>query len=251
MPLKIISLNIEKNRHLERVIPFLQTKAEEGYSLFCLQEVFKKELPLLQERLGCSVSFFPTCKYMGVRWEFKDQEQAQEQGFALMYKDSPQYLEQFCYHKDEQQLPEHTDDHVMIHTGLIIAKYEVDNQAYTIATTHFPVAPGGGTNKRQKDSLEVMLHRLDSFEDLILCGDFNAPRGKEVFSKLASIYKDNIPKEITTTIDGKFHRAGDLPYVVDGLFTTDHYIVSDIEIVDELSDHKAIVATIKKSNAKI
>lgn len=242
MSLKIISLNIEKDRHLDRVIPFLEQKVIAGYEVICLQEVYRKDLEKLRDSLDCNLSYFPMCRYMGTATKPENQEQ----GCVMLYKSQPLEIEQFCYYKDEEKLPHHTDAQAFQHAGLIIAQFKIGKQVYTIATTHFPVAPGGGTNKRQQESLEVMLHRLKTFDNLILCGDFNAPRGKEVFSKLASIYKDNIPPEITTTIDGNYHRAGHLPYVVDGFFTTNHYTVNNIEIKDGLSDHKAIIVAVSK-----
>ena len=92
--------------------------------------------------------------------------------------------------------------------------------------------------------MEKLLIRLKQIEPFILCGDFNAPRGKAIFQKLVKTYTDNIPKKISSTIDPVLHREGNLDFVVDGLFTTSHFHVKNIRIIEGLSDHKGIYATI-------
>src|SRR5437870_1508476 len=52
--LKIISLNIEKDKNLFRVIPFL--KAQQA-DVILLQEVFTKDIPFLEEKLGMKSIF--------------------------------------------------------------------------------------------------------------------------------------------------------------------------------------------------
>ena len=92
--------------------------------------------------------------------------------------------------------------------------------------------------------LKVLFELLENIPEFILCGDFNAPRGTAIFDSIAEKYKDNIPQDISTTIDKNLHKAGDLQLVVDGLFTTPEYKVDSIKILDKLSDHCAILATI-------
>ena len=88
---------------------------------------------------------------------------------------------------------------------------------------------------------------LLNLSDVVFCGDFNAPRGRETWLIIASKLKDNIPQDITTTIDGHLHRAGDLQIVVDGLFTSKNYKASDVRVISGISDHCAIVANIEHS----
>lgn len=95
-----------------------------------------------------------------------------------------------------------------------------------------------------------MLALLD-LTNIIFCGDFNAPRGRQIWSILSSKLKDNVPNEITTTIDGNIHRAGNLQLVVDGLFTSSNYKVCDVQVISGVSDHCAIVAGIEHSTSKV
>jgi endonuclease/exonuclease/phosphatase family metal-dependent hydrolase len=94
---------------------------------------------------------------------------------------------------------------------------------------------------------------LQSEKDFALCGDFNAPRGGEIFTTLASHYTDNIPSKYETSIHVALHRAGSVDgarlahLMVDGLFTTSGYAASDVRLEFGVSDHAAIVATIALS----
>jgi hypothetical protein len=82
---------------------------------------------------------------------------------------------------------------------------------------------------------------------MALFGDFNAPRGKEIFSIFTEKLKDNIPLNYETSLDENLHRAGKLTYMVDGCFTTPEYVASDVELRFGVSDHAAVLATITKA----
>jgi endonuclease/exonuclease/phosphatase family metal-dependent hydrolase len=79
---------------------------------------------------------------------------------------------------------------------------------------------------------------------IILCGDFNAPRGREIFSRLAKRWHDNVPLHYVTSIDPKLHRAGPLQLMVDGVFSTTDYRVRNVVLHQGVSDHCAITADI-------
>ena len=90
-----------------------------------------------------------------------------------------------------------------------------------------------------------MLRLFEQKKEIVFCGDFNAPRGGEVFSTLATVFTDNIPSSVTTTMDNALHRVGDKlrPLVVDGLFTRG-YKASNVRVVCGVSDHCAVVGEI-------
>ena len=49
IPLKLVSLNIEKDRHLDRIVPFL---SEQMPDVFCAQEVYESSIPVIAEALS-------------------------------------------------------------------------------------------------------------------------------------------------------------------------------------------------------
>ncbi len=58
--LKVISLNIEREKHLDLVLPFL---AKEKPDVFCLQEVFEKDIPRFEQELGVTSYFSPMTRF--------------------------------------------------------------------------------------------------------------------------------------------------------------------------------------------
>ena len=55
--------------------------------------------------------------------------------------------------------------------------------------THFTWTPNAEVNEMQRQDLPTLFASLDRVPEFILCGDFNAPRGKEIFDTIATVYK--------------------------------------------------------------
>lgn len=98
----------------------------------------------------------------------------------------------------------------------------------------------------------IIASRLKAKQDFVFCGDFNAPRGGEIFSMLSSKYRDNIPKEVTTTLDRNLHRNGEdegFPeIVVDGLFSAGSHQAHDTRVVRGVSDHCAVISFLSQES---
>jgi endonuclease/exonuclease/phosphatase family metal-dependent hydrolase len=101
----------------------------------------------------------------------------------------------------------------------------------------------------QRGACDRLLELLDD-RSLVLCGDFNAPRGKEIFSRLAAHWTDHVPLAHTTSLDPVLHRAGALQLMVDGIFSTPDYDVSGVRLHQGVSDHCAITARIGKRTGR-
>lgn len=134
-------------------------------------------------------------------------------------------------------------------SGVLVAAISFkDGETFIIANTHGVWTQDGRVTPYQLRAIDRLLAGLGTIPKLILCGDFNAPRGRQAWARIGQVYADNIPSEVTTTIDGGLHRAGYLLHVVDGIFSTPHYTVKDVRIISGLSDHCAIVAEIGELN---
>ena len=81
----------------------------------------------------------------------------------------------------------------------------------------------------------------------VLTGDFNAPRGGEIFAELASRYKDNIPNHYQSSLDPDLHRVKNLKLMVDGLFSTPDYNLGEVRLINGVSDHLAVAAKVSKN----
>jgi endonuclease/exonuclease/phosphatase family metal-dependent hydrolase len=134
--------------------------------------------------------------------------------------------------------------------AVLTIKVEYDNRLYCIATTHFTWTEGGQVTDLQRKDFDNMKNILDQANEFVLMGDFNTPRGRDLYSELSRVYKDNIPLEIITTLDPTLHKVPSLEYVVDGIFSTKNYHVSNVSVVGGISDHKALIAQVLKSGTE-
>jgi endonuclease/exonuclease/phosphatase family metal-dependent hydrolase len=249
--IKLVSLNIERSKHLDRVIPFLQ---QQHADIVCLQELVETDIPIFEQHIGsCAVyaqtSFHPAdapqtgnvvdCNGIFTRLP------------VLAY-------DTVFYAGDPEQLPKQTgtaeeNSRTEPNRLLSFARVGKDPETFTVATTHFTWSYKGAATDLQRKDMTSLLQKLELIGECVLCGDFNAPRGGEIFQMLADRYKDNIPEKYKTSIDVNLHRAGKFPSekmdekMVDGLFTTPGYVVSDVELHAGVSDHMAITATISRT----
>jgi endonuclease/exonuclease/phosphatase (EEP) superfamily protein YafD len=235
--MKLVDLNIEGERHLERVLPFLR---RERADVVCLQEVFEVDFPVLLEAAGGDGFFAPMS-----RMDHLNQYTHTARGVwgIAMFTRLAHMPFKRIFYVGNGSIVSHThpddDNHVLLTTTVTSGGSE-----FVIGTTHFTWTPDGQANAQQRDALKKLLAVLP--REIVLCGDFNAPRGREMFTAFTRHLKDNVPSEVTSTLDPTYHRKGDLAYVVDTVFSTPEYLFTDVQVVDGLSDHKAIVATVSR-----
>lgn len=235
--LKIISLNIEMDRHLDGVISFFK---EQQPDVILLQEVLGKD----KERLENNTAMKGIYTVQNILYS----ETSESPLGLLTLTKLPITKNSHMFYRGDGLMPQRMTLKEPEKTARVITSTEVvkGEQTYSFLNTHFTWTPNAQPNDEQQQDLNLLLMHLSKIPEFILCGDFNAPRGGQIFDAIALQYQDNIPLHITTTIDKKLHRCGDLGIVIDGVFTTPGYEVLDVCIVDNLSDHCAIVTTIRK-----
>jgi exonuclease III len=229
---KIIQLNIERDRHLDKIHAFFR---EENADVLCLQEVNEDEYLHLKEAFGLKGIFVPINLREGMK-----------QGEVLLSKHEMENLNVEYYSKKREELPnQNRGDEEYYHWAFITGEIECGGAHYKVGTTHFPVSyPGTVISDFQRECYAKLKQLLLKEDDLIFCADTNCPRGTELFDDMASYMTDNIPKEAMTTIDKDLHKAGYLPYVVDCIFTTANCKARNVRLMSGVSDHMAIVAEI-------
>ncbi|TSC86122.1 MAG: endonuclease/exonuclease/phosphatase [Parcubacteria group bacterium Gr01-1014_8] len=246
--IRLVSLNIERALHLDTVLPFLKERKPD---VCCLQELREPDIPRFLDALSMRHFAFvpmsihpseghPAPTGLGILSRFPmDTHVHYYRGIA----GSPPKTFDFPDSKSKFE-----SEHAMVLFGTI----HTGNTSYTIGTTHFGWTPNGKPDEYQRKDLAALLPILDAAGEFVLTGDFNAPRGGEIFSEFARRYTDNIPLEYKTSIDLTLHRAARTKRneiadkMVDGLFTTPAYTASNVSLEDGVSDHCAVVATIKK-----
>ncbi|CAN5200242.1 hypothetical protein BH11PAT1_BH11PAT1_2160 [soil metagenome] len=241
--LKLISLNIEGDNHLNRIIPFFK---KEKPDVICLQEVFAVDLPLITEALQMQAIFSPM---QSITKDFPEHRLMGkgEQGLAILSDLPLQDVAYDYYVGTRDEIPETTGEPNAanrIFLSTCIAKH---NQKFQIGTTHFTWSLHGETTPLQKRDMEKLFTILKKKGEIVFCGDFNAPRGREMWKTMATVYTDNIPSDVTTSMDPDLHKVKNLPYLVDGMFSTDSYKVSDVRVVSGVSDHQAIVGYVSNT----
>ncbi len=242
--MKLLSLNIEGDKHLEsRIFPLLRS---EKFDALCLQEVFAQDIPKIVEVSQLlEYVFVPQAR---ITRPNPHQPPRGEWGIALFGKKISQVRRDY-YVGNAETLPEFfmNDEPNSMSRVLLSAVVEVSQQRFHLATTHFTWSGAGAVTELQLANFILLKKLLTNFNELILCGDFNTPRGGEIYDQLSAMYTDNIPLEVQTTVDKNLHKSGeDIRLVVDGLFTSEHYQVNNPEVMSGVSDHMAVIAEIAR-----
>ncbi len=237
MTFSVISLNIEGDCHFGRFIPEL---VKRNPDVVCLQEVFEADLPELAVRLG----FLPSqCAFLAMSHMGANTYHISERGrwgiamFTSLAHDGFKRL----YYKGDGTAPIFSTPNSVDRGLLYTTLHSADNRIVPIATTHFTWTGDGEVSPEQERDFKALKNIVVSLPPHVLCGDFNAPRGREMFAQFEALYKDSVPPEITTTIDNALHQSSkDLQLVVDTAFYQDPLNVACIEVIAGVSDHKAI-----------
>ena len=246
MSIKIISANIEGHKHFSRLLPFLK---REQADIVCLQEVFKVDLPELSAALQMEGTYVPMAKV--TETSVHQPEARGDWGVAQLTRLPVTEQQHRTYFGTENVIPPFFEkgNPNSMNRVILWSTVTADNQAYTVATTHFTWSKDGYFTAEQDRDYRALQEVLDTIPEFVLCGDLNSPRGLEagnVFSQLSAKYTDHIPPEVKTSIDGDYHKAGQLMLMVDSMFSTSEYQLSDVRVVGGVSDHKAVVGMIEK-----
>lgn len=247
--MKLISLNIEGNKHLERVLPFLERELPD---VLCLQEVPEPEISRFAE-LGYEVYFLPMIirPVLGVN--------AEEGVLYGVRTETTSLLEKREYYFTRPEggvsLYDATQEALGVNSACIMADIVFGEKTYTIGTTHFTWTPHGpNPSNTQRASMGNLLRALSGEKPHLICGDFNIPRGKSpLYEKLTAEYRDEIPETYASSLDPKLHKLGGqkdyeelfTSFMVDYIFTKPPYTVSDVHFEFNVSDHAGVIATVE------
>jgi len=250
--MKLISINIEEDKHLARVLPFI---LKELPDVLCLQEVYEENLPDFQ-KMGYDGEFAPMAY-------IQEQEKSKVVGTALLTYHTLKNFELF-YYRGSRETVCHFDRSNVFETqqkAVLCADILIGDETFTIATTHFTWTPDGNTaNSAQIVDMEKFLAYIATMKPHVICGDFNIPRHHNpLYKKLTQHYMDTIPQQYTSSLDSSLHRLGHMPdkkeifesFMVDYIFTQPPYEATDVRLEFGVSDHAGIVGTIMKASSGI
>jgi endonuclease/exonuclease/phosphatase family metal-dependent hydrolase len=246
--MKLVSLNIEGNKHYERIFPFFK---KENPDVLCLQEVLEDDMSFLGEKLEGMKGIFYPFSYTTSKHPSYESMYGKKFGVAIFTREEPVSSGYFYYWGKEEYSSVPFEDFLQDknkyenHVLAWVTFSPPNGATYKVITAHFPVTERGESTEHQLDVLGACMLKLKELGDFALCGDFNAPRGNKTFEILAKEYKDNIPHSYMTSLDQNLHRIPGLQFMVDGLFTTEKVRAENVALCDGVSDHMAIVATLE------
>lgn len=243
MSLKIASINVEGGNHIRTVVEFIQ---RERPDVVCLQEVRREDPWRFSPVLGEANEY---SYYVPVNSHSPQYEQI---GIAILSR-YPLMNRRTCGYTGLDETPRETRKGC-IDEMILFATVNDGSTNYRIGTTHVRVTKLGRPTPAQMRSIRDLtvtaLNEARMHNGLLLTGDFNAPRGRKAFRHIAEKFIDGVPPEHTTSLDPKLHRIGhkNLKRMVDGLFHTPHYTLSNVRLHEGVSDHKALTCTLTSLN---
>lgn len=232
--MKIVSLNIEGDRHLERWPDPVKDFAP---TIVCLQEVFRANLDEIAKLLEMQlVAFAPS-----LRVENENDYGISPLGVwgpAVFALPNLEVLATSHYYAGDENVKTFGKPNDASR-AVIVSSVEENGVRFTVANTHFTWSPGGSSTDEQLRDAKALREILAGYPDYVLVGDLNAPRDGKTFAYLREGLIDHIPATVTTTIDPKLHYAGALQLVVDAVLSTHEYS-AQVSVRDGLSDHQGL-----------
>lgn len=247
--MKIASINIERSKHLARVEAFLKT--QQPHVLF-LQELCERDIPFFEGLMGGKLAYAPMSRHPA-----ESEDDMQVIGTAIVSAQPLQNVQRHYYTGNAETVPTIAFEGVVPGNGgrpqkkvvrgsLNCSLLAATVEGLRVSTTHLTVTINGESTPEQlADAENLLVHaRAEAAEHggLFMCGDFNAPRGRATFGKIAAEFTDGVPAHYTSSVDGTLHRAGPIPYMVDGLFHTPSYKLENATLHTGVSDHCALTA---------
>jgi len=229
------------------VLPFLK---KEKADVICLQELLEEDFEMYKNELGMD-GIHQVAGYIFDKVHVEST--GKRHGPAIFSKniiDSGYFFYIGSLSDIEDTFDNYTkkENHIENRVFVWCDVKDYNGQIFRVATSHLPITHHGEVTPFQLEANDILVRQLKTLGEFIFCGDTNAPRGREAFDRIARELKDNIPLQYKTSLDKKIHRAKDIDFMVDCLFTTPKYIASAVDLKDGVSDHMAVVAEINKLN---
>ncbi len=242
--MKLVSLNMEGDRHLPEVTALL--KKEQG-QVVCLQECFRADLDLLKSAGNYQYGYFQPMAVIGDKNRYGISNRG-EWGLTILSNYEFKSMKSPFYDGSKSKIPTFKDGLPnSLNRYVFGGKVDLDGQSITILNTHFTWSSKGTEEEAQLKAYPNLLKILDSYSEFVLCGDFNSDRRTStIYQDLAKRYIDWLPIEIDSTLDPILFRKPNVKVAVDTIFSTRHYKLTNIHLVGGVSDHQAVLAELIK-----
>lgn len=226
--MKLISLNVGMSERLNHQLSFF---SDEQPDVICLQETTNDGARRVANLLGMQIHYKTT-------W-FRSPK-AEDTGIAILTRSPVGKAHTFVYADCGSGGPSSQAS-----CRALLAVELSALPGFHIATTHFTWSRGGRVTVKQRRDWTRLLSAVRKFEHVVLCGDFNTPRGSELREVMEREFIDCIPSRYTSSLDPRLHRARSVRLLVDGLYRRGLVRVSGVKLVGGVSDHRAIVGEVR------
>lgn len=242
--MKLLTVNIEGKKHLKAIEALIR---KESPQVVCFQEIFKSDVERFCKVLS---EFQPVTECFMANANVEEENQygiAPDGPWGVAMIGTKSYFNQastsfteLVYSGSHEVVPKFSSPYSP-RRSLIAGRIEVNGTSLVVATTHFTWSPNGKSSAQQIRDANQLRTTLKQFSSFIVAGDFNAPRGGEVYKLLSQGLTNHLSTDVISTIDSKLHYAGVLNIVVDHVFSTPDIFSVKSWVVDGVSDHKAVV----------
>ncbi|MEL6520612.1 MAG: endonuclease/exonuclease/phosphatase family protein [Pseudomonadota bacterium] len=235
--MKILSLNI--NRHEQRSRQRVLLRNEDA-DILCLQEVTESCFSELCDK-GYAAFFAP-------QWYETYENITLAVGCVIATKHPVTYQNTFYFRGDADAIPDFRNG--------AIAQESIPRAVQTLClgtvasdiyihNLHFTWSANGVPSDLQRDDARKISDYVVRWPNHVIAGDFNTPIGGEIFRLICGDALPATPKDLTTTIDKRFHYSGGVDIVVDSIATSPSVMAHDTRAVFGVSDHCALLADIR------
>ena len=263
MNLTLLHLNIERNKHTDKVIKLLKETEPE---IVCLAEAMHKDVKYISKELGYEYVFSPMI-------DLKVKNDIEQEGSAILskfpikdfkiYRYDDEILEKPPIHDLNDLNPQdgqRPKDRFSYINALLVTKIEKEGNEINISTTHFPVVdhttPGHQNHELSNAQNLIDIEHSENYLDklikiirnikapLIFTADLNSPRGEYFYDTIAEELIDQVPTNVDSTLDPLLHRVPGLKLVVDTIMTSSDIAVNNFELIENVSDHKGLMVSL-------
>ncbi|RYG59769.1 MAG: endonuclease/exonuclease/phosphatase family protein [Alphaproteobacteria bacterium] len=128
---------------------------------------------------------------------------------------------------------------------------QADGTGYRFVTAHMGWTPEGEVTPAQVQSVHRLVQTLKQEEadqgNVVFMGDLNAPRGRPAFDLIGCTFTDHIPTWCDNSLDPSHPAAHKPQRMVDGVFTSRHLQVQNVQLHADVSDHQAVTGLLSQA----